>query len=165
MFGSAILATTMVPPLELLTIRDGPRTLFVPMADILWVDSLGNYAVVHTSARRYIHRGTMARLAAELGPHGFTRIHRKVIVNARRVVRLRSSKSGHFAQLDTGTRLRIGRTFEHALMHTWDDWHHRGPSGAGIPVLESFLFAVDVPAFGEDDGNDSSPHPGRRSCV
>ena len=58
----------------------------------------------------------MEAIAAQLAPHGFVRIHRTAIVNGARVVRLRPAGSGQYeAQLDTGLRLRVSRTFRHAL--------------------------------------------------
>jgi two-component system LytT family response regulator len=99
-----------------LTIRDGHRTHFVAIPDILWVESFGNYARVHTAAGRFIHRATMTQLAEQLAPHGFARIHRTAIVNARRVVRLRPTGSGQYeAHLDVGLRLRVSRTFRSGL--------------------------------------------------
>jgi two-component system LytT family response regulator len=100
-----------------LAIRDGHRAHFVPIADVLWVESFGNYARVHTPSARFIHRATMARLAEQLAPHGFARVHRTAIVNAARVVRLRPAGSGQYeAFLDTGLRLRVSRTFRHHLL-------------------------------------------------
>jgi two-component system LytT family response regulator len=96
-------------------LRDGHRTHLVPSADILWIESFGNYARVYTPVARYIHRATMAALTAELAPLGFARIHRTVIVNAARVVRLGPAGGGHEALLDTGHRLRVSRTFRGAL--------------------------------------------------
>ena len=46
-----------------LAIRDGRGGHFVPMADVLWLESFGNYARVYTTNARYIHRATMAHLS------------------------------------------------------------------------------------------------------
>jgi len=101
-------------------VRDGRRAHFVPVADILWVESFGNYARLHTAAARFIHRATMEAIAAQLAPHGFVRIHRTAIVNAARVVRLRPAGNGEYdAYLDTGARLRVSRTFRPNLDALW----------------------------------------------
>lgn len=103
-----------------LGIRDGRRGHFVPMADVLWVESFGNYARVHTTSARYLHRATMGRLAEQLAPHGFVRIHRSVIVNTARIVRLQPEGSGQYeALLDTGQRLRVSRRYRGALDALW----------------------------------------------
>lgn len=97
-------------------IRDGHRTHLVPVADLLWVESFGNYARVYTPTTRYIHRATMASIAEHLAPYGFVRIHRTVIVNSAHVTQLRPRGSGQYeVTLDTGTRLRVSRTFRNVL--------------------------------------------------
>jgi two-component system LytT family response regulator len=102
------------------SIRDGRRGHFVPMADILWVESFGNYARVHTTGARYLHRATMEHLAEQLAPHGFVRIHRSVIVNAARIVRLQPEGSGQYeALLDSGRRLRVSRRYRGGLDALW----------------------------------------------
>lgn len=99
-----------------LVIRDGRRTHFVPVADVLWVESFGNYARVHTPTARFIHRSTMAQLEAQLAPAGFVRIHRTAIVNGGRVVTMRPRGSGQYEVcLDTGLRLRVSRTYRDAV--------------------------------------------------
>ncbi|HYD51041.1 MAG TPA: LytTR family DNA-binding domain-containing protein [Gemmatimonadaceae bacterium] len=95
-----------------LTLRDGHRTHVVPVHEVLWIESFGNYARVYTAGARYIHRATMTTLAAQLAPHGFARIHRAVIVNTARIRQIRPKGSGQCdALLDTGVRLPVGRTY------------------------------------------------------
>jgi two-component system LytT family response regulator len=103
-----------------LALRDGYRTHVVPVSDVLWVESYGNYTRVYTPVARYIHRTTMTQLAEQLAPHGFVRIHRTAIVNTARVVRIQPRGSGQYeALLDTGLRLRVSRTFRAALVSVW----------------------------------------------
>ena len=100
-----------------LALRDGYRTHVVPVSDVLWVESYGNYTRVYTPVARYIHRATMVGLSEELAPHGFARIHRSAIVNTARIVRLQPRGSGQYeAVLDTGLRLRVSRTYRAALI-------------------------------------------------
>ena len=97
-------------------IRDGRREHYVRVADILWVESYGNYARVYATGGRYIHRATMQRIQTQLAPHGFARIHRTMIVNVARVVRVQPMGSGQCeAVLDTGIRLRVSRTYRAEL--------------------------------------------------
>ncbi|HSJ63436.1 MAG TPA: LytTR family DNA-binding domain-containing protein [Gemmatimonadaceae bacterium] len=101
-------------------VRDGNRTHIVLVSDILWVESYGNYARVFTPASKYIHRSTMAKIAEELAPHGFMRIHRTVIANAARIVQLERRGRGQYsALLDTGVRLPVSRTFRFELHARW----------------------------------------------
>ena len=95
-----------------LAVRDGYRTHFVPLSELLWVESFGNYVRVHTPRVRHLHRATMAQVARQLAPLGFTRIHRHAIVNAARIVHLGPGRDGHYEVcLDSGLRLRVGRTY------------------------------------------------------
>ena len=111
--GDASGAPATVPRV---VIRDGRREHYVRVADILWVESYGNYARVYATSGRYIHRATMQRIQAQLAPYGFARIHRTAIVNVARVVRVQPVGSGqHEAVLDTGVRLRVSRTYRAEL--------------------------------------------------
>ena len=94
--------------------RGLPRSL--PLADVLWIESFGNYARVQTRSARFLHRATMAELERELAPHGFWRIHRTLLVNAAHVRELRPTGASHgrVALLDTGQRLRVSRRFRNA---------------------------------------------------
>jgi two-component system LytT family response regulator len=103
-----------------LALRDGYRTHIVALADVLWIESFGNYTRVYTALARYIHRTTMATLSEALAPHGFIRVHRTAIVNAAHVVRLQRRGRGQYeALLDTGLRVRVGRRFRAALDAVW----------------------------------------------
>jgi two-component system LytT family response regulator len=115
-----------------LAIRDGRAGHFVAIADILWVESFGNYARVYTAHARYLHRATMARLAEQLGPHGFARVHRTTIVNVARIVRLRPAGNGEYeATLDTGVRVRVSRTYRSTLDPLWKDPSGETAEGGG----------------------------------
>lgn len=127
MAGTTDLDAGAAPPSARLAVRDGYRTQVVPIADVLWVESFGNYARVYTTVARYTHRVTMARLADELKPLGFARIHRTAIVNAARVVRLQPRRNGQYeVVLDTGLRLCVSRTYRGALETAWRQGTHAG---------------------------------------
>jgi two-component system LytT family response regulator len=109
-----------MPSAMRLAVRDGYRTQVLPLADVLWVESFGNYARVYTTVSRYTHRATMASLAEQLGPLGFARIHRTAIVNSARVVRLQPRRNGQYeVLLDTGLRLRVSRTYRGSVDTAW----------------------------------------------
>ncbi|HKG95389.1 MAG TPA: LytTR family DNA-binding domain-containing protein [Gemmatimonadaceae bacterium] len=113
-------AAAAAPGPRRLALRDGHRTHVVPIPDVLWVESFGNYARVYTTLARYIHRTTMTRLAERLARHGFVRIHRSAIVNTAHIVRVQPRGSGQYeALLDTGLRLRVSRTYRDVLDATW----------------------------------------------
>jgi two-component system, LytTR family, response regulator len=99
-----------------LTLRDGHRVIHVPVPEVAWIESFGNYARVYTTATCHIHRATMTTIADEMATHGFVRIHRQVIVNVARVREMRPKGGGHCqVVLDTGARLPVSRTYRPAL--------------------------------------------------
>jgi two-component system LytT family response regulator len=103
-----------IPPR--LSLRTGRHVHLVPLVDVTWLESFGNYTRVHATSGRYVHRATMAQMATELAPHRFVRIHRTAIVNATRVVRIRPGGNRQYeVSLDSGVRLTMGRTFRDAL--------------------------------------------------
>ena len=101
------------PTGALLVLRDGRSSRHVPLAEVLWIESYGNYVRVHTAAGRYLHRCTLKALACALEPHGFWRIHRKLVVNGARVAtfRPRRGRRDRAAVVDSGARLPVSRAF------------------------------------------------------
>jgi two-component system LytT family response regulator len=99
-----------------LVLTDDRVTDLVPVASVLWVESYGNYVRVHALDGRYLHRTTMYRMAGELAPYGFRRVHRKTVVNVARVVRIR--RRGHWCEvvLDSGHHLRVSRPHQAGLV-------------------------------------------------
>ncbi len=90
-------------------IRVDGSVLFVPYAEVSWLEAAGNYVVVHAGAARHIIREPLSSLAQRLGS-GFHRIHRGAIVNVSHVRALRSAGRGVYdVVLGDGERLRVSR--------------------------------------------------------
>jgi two-component system LytT family response regulator len=97
-------------PIERFAIRDGTRTVFVPLSEIDWIEAADYYVQLHAGARSYLHREPLRDLEARLDPRRFVRIHRSAIVALDRVVELRPSAHGdHCVRLRDGTELRLSR--------------------------------------------------------
>jgi two-component system LytT family response regulator len=95
--------------LHRLAVRVNERTLFVRVPDIDYLESAGNYVVLHCGKENHVIRETMATLEAQLPP-GFLRISRSVIVNLDRVKELQSMTAGeHVAVLRDGRTLAMTR--------------------------------------------------------
>lgn len=88
------------------------RTLLVPVADIEWIETQGNYLALHVGSSVHLVRATLARFEASLDPLRFVRVHRTKIV-ATNQVRLIAPLSNGDAELhlQDGTRLRLSRTY------------------------------------------------------
>lgn len=99
--------------LERLVIKHGSRIASLPVDEIDWIEAQDYYAEVHAGGRSYLVRQSLHKLAASLDPARFVRIHRKTIVNVRRVKELEPMFHGeHVVFLHDGTRLKLSRTFK-----------------------------------------------------
>jgi two-component system LytT family response regulator len=96
---------------EHLAIRDGGRTVLVPLAELDWVEAADYYVQLHVGTKCYLHREPLRDLEARLDPQRFVRIHRSAIVAIDRVAELRPSARGdHCVRLRDGTELKLSRT-------------------------------------------------------
>lgn len=99
-----------------LAVRERGRVVFVPVADLDWIEAQGNYLALHGQGRTHLLRETMGGLQARLDPAAFVRIHRRLIVNVSRVREVRALGGGDAAVvLEGGRELRASRSFRPAL--------------------------------------------------
>ncbi|TWI66309.1 LytTR family two component transcriptional regulator [Pseudoduganella lurida] len=77
-----------------LHVRSVGRIDRVAVADILWIESAGNYVELHLAGRTVLHRITLNRLEALLDPAAFLRVHRGAIVRRGEIATLASSGDG-----------------------------------------------------------------------
>jgi two-component system LytT family response regulator len=93
-----------------LTVSTRGRILFVPVADIDWIEAEDNYARLHVSRRVYDVRETLQALMEKLDPRDFVRIHRSTIVNLHRIREVQPWFQGsHIVLLHSGEELRMSR--------------------------------------------------------
>jgi two-component system, LytTR family, response regulator len=99
--------------IERLVIRNGSRIATLAIDDIDWIEAQDYYAEIHARGQTYLVRQSLHKLAASLDPGRFVRIHRKTIVNVRRVKELEPMFHGEYVVfLHDGTRLKLSRTFK-----------------------------------------------------
>jgi two-component system, LytTR family, response regulator len=95
---------------ENLAVRVGTRTVLVPVAEIDWIESDGDYARIHASGRAHLVSVRMHALEELLDPRRFLRVHRSVIVSLPRVAELQRDDDGAGTiVLRSGVRLRVAR--------------------------------------------------------
>jgi two-component system LytT family response regulator len=80
--------------LEHFNVRSVGRIEQIRVADILWVESAGNYVELHLAGRTVLHRVTLNRLETLLPPDAFVRVHRGAIVRREQIESLESSGEG-----------------------------------------------------------------------
>lgn len=88
--------------LRRILIREEGITYFVEAGAVDWMESAGNYVVLHVGERTHIVRGTLEGLLERLDPAQFTRLSRSAAVN---VARLQAVADG-WAILTGGTRVK-----------------------------------------------------------
>ncbi len=62
-------------------VKNKQGVFWLDQADIITIESGGNYVYFHTKEQVLPMRGTMAQLAEKLDPSNFLRVHRSYIVN------------------------------------------------------------------------------------
>jgi two-component system LytT family response regulator len=92
------------------------RIMIVNIADIDWVEAVGDYVSVHVGAGTWLLCETIAAAEARLALSGFVRIHRSTLVNIQRVRELLPLSRGEFTVvLLDGTELNLSRNYRFAL--------------------------------------------------
>jgi two-component system, LytTR family, response regulator len=61
------------------------RLYFIAVAEVDYIESCGNYVLIHVGTQKYIRRDTVKRLAAELFDAEFEWIRRSTLINLARV--------------------------------------------------------------------------------
>ena len=98
--------------LKRLAVREGQKTIFVPIDDVEWIEALQNYVRLHVGRATYLLHVPMSTLEAALDPARFVRIHRSHIVNVQRIRQMWSLSHGQYVvELTSGPRLQTGRTY------------------------------------------------------
>ncbi len=86
------------------------REYLVRVEEIHWVESAGNYVLLHCGDRTYPMRSTLSGMAAALDPRDFMRVHRTAIVNLHRVEGLEEGDETRL-RLAGGARVPMSRTY------------------------------------------------------
>ncbi len=102
--------------IDRMIVRRDQRTYFVRLADVQWIESSGNYVILHAGKDRHEVRETLQALEARLDPRRFTRIHRRIIVALDSIRELQPWFGGDQVMiLQDGTKLRVSRTHRVSL--------------------------------------------------
>jgi two-component system LytT family response regulator len=106
----SVTETPKPEPLNRLIVPAGERMIVVQAPLIDWIESAGNYAIIHVGRDTHVLRETLTELDQRLAPARFMRISRSTIVNIDRIRELRSNGSGgHEMVLADGVKLPITR--------------------------------------------------------
>ncbi len=105
------------PHIDRMVVRRDQRTYFVRLADVQWIESSGNYVILHAGQAIAMKCARRCQaLEARLDPRRFTRIHRRLIVALDAIRELQPWFGGDQVMiLQDGTKLRVSRTHRVSL--------------------------------------------------
>jgi two-component system LytT family response regulator len=99
-----------------LPVRNGERTVLVPVAEIAWVEAAGKHSRVHTRSGAAVVPDTLRKLHRLLEPSRFVRISRSAVVNLDHVAEIHSWFHGdHMVVLRSGERIPSTRGYRGSL--------------------------------------------------
>jgi two-component system LytT family response regulator len=101
---------------ERLPIKTENGTSFIPIDEVDWAEVEGNYMRVHAGGNSARLRETVEALCERLPLEQFIRIHRSIVVNLDRIVRVEPWTHGEYVVvLRDGTKLKSGRAYSEPL--------------------------------------------------
>lgn len=113
--GSADAPVTSPPSIIL---KVGGDTVFCRVSDIRWIEGSGDYLRIHAEGKPMMIRETIRSMLERLHGRGFLRIHKSLLVNRARIVRMAPIHSGDYMlKLDDGTSLRASRSYRDEFRH------------------------------------------------
>lgn len=99
-----------------LAVKSLGRIIFVPFADIDWIEAADNYVNIHVGPDSHMLRDTMNALESRLPAERFIRISRSTIVNIERIKELQPMFHGEYVVLlHNGTNLTLSRNYREKL--------------------------------------------------
>ena len=99
-----------------IAIKTNGRILFLEAADVFAVEAEGNYVLLHHKTAAHLLRESISVAEAKLSTCGLVRIHRSVLVNARKIEEVRRMSTGEYLlRLTNGKEYTVTRTYKHNL--------------------------------------------------
>jgi len=88
----------------------GRKEITIFTKDIQWIETYDHYLKIHTENESLLKRSTLEDMAKELKPD-FIRIHRKYLVNRKRIAKKERQNRDEYVILNSGDRLKVGRSY------------------------------------------------------
>lgn len=99
---------------EELILQKGQEIIKIPVDDIYYIESNGNYINMYRKSGEEKYRETMTRLEDELKGKNFVRCHKGYLVNSKYISRMRNNEM----ELTDGRIIPIGRSYESKVKQT-----------------------------------------------
>ncbi len=103
-----------------LLVKENGQNIFLPCDQVSWIESAGNYILVHVGQKSYMIRETMTHLEHKLNPDQFVRVHRSTMVNLDFVKELEPLLNQEYAiRLNDDTRIVLSKTYRSKFVMTF----------------------------------------------
>ncbi|HVK96199.1 MAG TPA: response regulator [Flavisolibacter sp.] len=100
-----------------ISIKDGGKIYLVHLDDVSHIEAAGNYVMVVTKEKKYLHKEVLQTLEEKL-PSSFVRIHKSYIVNTPFIKEFQSLFNGDYiVKLKTGQELKLSRNYRDRIAH------------------------------------------------
>lgn len=110
--GQRRAATSMAPKMPTFSVRVGPRTVLVPVAEVERIEADGDYATLHAQGKTWLVRERLHNLAVQLDARQFHRVHRSSIVRLDMITEVHSlTNRDALLRLRDGSVMRASRTY------------------------------------------------------
>lgn len=104
------------PYLDRLFVKQDDSLLSVPVADIEFIEALGNYVKLRARGKTHVVRGSLSVLESRLNPAVFLRTHRSFIVNVTRIRELAPVSHGDYlVVMESGAQVPLSRVYRDKL--------------------------------------------------
>jgi two-component system LytT family response regulator len=111
-FASQAAESRAVVPATRFVARRGSKHYFVRVADVEWIEAVGNYVRLQAGDKSHLIRETMKGVESKLDPAEFVRVHRSVIVAIERIQSIESRDQGEYlVTMHSGTRFVSSRGY------------------------------------------------------
>jgi two-component system LytT family response regulator len=97
-------------------VKHDDRLLSIAVADIEYVEALGNYVKLRARGKMHVVRGSLSALESRLDPAVFIRTHRSYIVNVMHIRELVPVSHGDYmVVIESGARVPLSRVYRENL--------------------------------------------------
>lgn len=97
--------------------------LFINLSDVVAVQAEGDYVSLQRHGSSYLVRELISAVAEQLGPQGFIRIHRSILVNTSFVEEIRPYSTGEYGlRVKGGKEYTVTRTYKKNLKSLAEFW-------------------------------------------
>jgi two-component system, LytTR family, response regulator len=108
--------TQAIKPLKRFAVRRGSDVTLVNVADIEWIEGLGDYAGLHVGAKTHLIRESLTFLESRLDKEHFLRVHRSTIVRIDCILRVEPlAHRDYLITLRDQSAIRSSRTYSRAV--------------------------------------------------